>query len=141
MQVRKSEWTPPEGQFAFLDFFTKKCRHDIQKLKFNRNTKFSNLSLEEWAALKNLSKRNDIVVKSADKGGAVVVWRSDLYQKEVLRQLSDTFCAKVQKDLTSTNQKFVKSYSQSRITRHCNYSHHHHPKNFVHLLLARNSQT
>ena len=40
--------------------------------------------------LKNLSKRNDIVVKSADKGGAVVVWRSDLYQKEALRQLSDT---------------------------------------------------
>ena len=74
--VRKSKWTPPEGQFASLDFFTKKCRHDIHKLKFNRNTKFSNLSSEEWAALKNLSKRNDIVVKSADKGGAVVVWRS-----------------------------------------------------------------
>ena len=71
--VRKSKWTPPEGQFASLDFFTKKCRHDIHKLKFNRNTKFSNLSSEEWAALKNLSKRNDIVVKSADKGGAVVV--------------------------------------------------------------------
>ena len=83
--VRKSKWTPPEGQFAFLDFFTKKCCHDIHKLKFNCNTKFSNLSLEEWAALKNLSKRNDIVVKSADKGAAVVVWRSDLYQKEALR--------------------------------------------------------
>ena len=25
--VRKSKWTPPEGQFASLDFFTKKCRH------------------------------------------------------------------------------------------------------------------
>ena len=45
--VRKSKWTPPEGQFASLDFFTKKCRHDIHKLKFNRNTKFSNLSSEE----------------------------------------------------------------------------------------------
>ena len=57
--VRKSKWTPPEGQFASLDFFTKKWRHDIHKLKFNRNTKFSNLSSEEWAALKNLSKRNE----------------------------------------------------------------------------------
>ena len=36
LQVRKSKWTPPEGQFASLDFFTKKCRHDIHKLKFNR---------------------------------------------------------------------------------------------------------
>ena len=78
----------------------------IHKLKFNRNTKFFNLSSEEWAALKNLCKRNDIVVKSADKGGAVVVWWSDLYEKEALRQLSDTsFYAKVKKDLTSTNKK------------------------------------
>ena len=61
-------------------------------------------------ALKNLSKRKDIIVKAADKGGALVVWRADLYQKEALRQLSDTsFYAKVVKDLTSTNQQIVKS--------------------------------
>ena len=61
-------------------------------------------------ALKNLSKRKDIIVKAADKGGALVVWRADLYQKEALRQLSDTsFYAKVDKDLTSTNQQIVKS--------------------------------
>ena len=116
LQVGKSEWTPPEGQFASLDFFTKKCRHDIHKLKFNRNTKFSNLFSEDWVALKNLSKRNDIVVKSANKGGAVVVWRSDLYPKEALRQLSDTsFYAKIQKDLTSKNQKLVKDTIQNLI--------------------------
>ena len=110
LQTRKSKWTPPEGQFASLDFFVKKCRHDINKLNFNRNTKFSNLSSEERAALKNLSKRKDIIVKAADKGGALVVWRADLYQKEALRQLSDTsFYAKVDKDLTSTNQQIVKS--------------------------------
>jgi len=40
--------------------------------------------------LQNLSKRKDIIVKAADKGGALVVWRADLYQKEALRQLSDT---------------------------------------------------
>ena len=91
--------------FASSDFFTKKCRHDIHKLKFNRNTKFSNLSSEEWAALKNLRKRNDIVVKSAD-----------LYKKEALRQLSDTsFYAKIQKNLTSKNQKLVKDTIQNLI--------------------------
>ena len=51
--------------------------------------------------LKSLKKRKDIVMKAADKGGAVVVWRADLYQKEALRQLSDTsFYFKVDKDLT-----------------------------------------
>ena len=60
--------------------------------------------------LKNLSKRKDIIVKAADKGGALVVWWADLYQKEALRQLSDTsFYSKVDKDLTSTNQQIVKS--------------------------------
>ena len=61
-------------------------------------------------ALTNLSKRKDIIVKAANKGGPLVVWRADLYQKEALRQLSDTsFYAKVNKDLTSTNQQIVKS--------------------------------
>ena len=109
LQIRKSKWTPPEGQFSSLDFFLKKCRHDINKLKFNRNTKFSNLSSEEWSALKSL-KNADIVIKAADKGGAVVVWRADLYQKEALRQLSDTsFNAKIDKDLTLINQNIVKN--------------------------------
>ena len=68
-------------------------------------------------ALKNLSKRQDIIIKSADKGGAVVVWRSDLYkEEEALRQLSDTsFYAKVEKDLTSNNQKIVKDTIQNLI--------------------------
>ena len=40
----------------------------------------------------------------------MVAWRADLYQKEALRQLSDTsFYAKDAKDLTSTNQQIVKS--------------------------------
>ena len=69
-------------------------------------------------ALKNLSKRQDIIIKSADKGGAVVVWRSDLYKEEALRQLSDTsFYAKVEKDLTSNNQKVVKDTIQNLIVK------------------------
>ena len=57
-----------------------------------------------------LRKRKDIVIKAADKGGALVVWRTDLYQKEALRQHSDTsFYQKVDKDLTSINQNTVKN--------------------------------
>ena len=48
------------GQFASLEFFIKKCRHDINKLKVNRNTKLSNHSSEDWSALKSLKKRRNI---------------------------------------------------------------------------------
>ena len=37
---------------------------------FNHNIKFFNLSSEERAALENLSKRRDIIVKAAIKDGA-----------------------------------------------------------------------
>ena len=65
-----------------------------------------------------LNKRNDLVIKAADKGGATVVWCTDLYQKEAIRQLSDpTFYNKVNKDVTSANQKIVKDTIQELITK------------------------
>ena len=53
----------------------------------------------------NLEKPNDLVIKTANKDGAIVVWRTDLYQQEAIRQLSDpSLYSKVNKDLTSANQ-------------------------------------
>lgn len=36
-----------------------------------------------------MKKRDDIIIKPVDKGGAVVVWRRDLYIKEVEHQLQN----------------------------------------------------
>ena len=106
------------GQFASIDYFIQKCRHDIHKLKPNCNAKLSNLSEEEWTALIYLKNRNDLVIKAADRGGATVVWRTDLYQQEAIRQVSDpTSYTKVNKDLTSANQKIVKYSIQELITK------------------------
>ena len=114
INVWKSNWTPPEGQFTSVDFFVQKSRYDIQKLKFNHFTKCSNLSTEEWAALKNLNKRRDIIIKPADKGGAVVVWRSDLYQQEAFRQLSNkSFYASGQRPHPNQPKTCQKKYSRS----------------------------
>ena len=33
LTAKKSKWTPPEGQFASIDYFSKKCCHDVHKLK------------------------------------------------------------------------------------------------------------
>ena len=74
--------------------------------------------IEEWTALINLQNRNNLVIKAAGKGGATVVWRTDLYQQEAIRQLSDqTFYTKVNKDLTAANQKIVKDTIQELITK------------------------
>ena len=38
LTAKKSKWTPPEGQFASVDYFIKKCRHLVHKLKSNCNS-------------------------------------------------------------------------------------------------------
>ena len=43
----------------------------------------------EGLAFKSLRCRNSYVIKPEDKGGAVFVWRADLYRQETLRQLND----------------------------------------------------
>ena len=50
----------------------------------------SNTSSEDRNAIKGLQEIKDIVIKPADKGGAIVVWRRDLYFQEALRQISNT---------------------------------------------------
>ena len=44
----------------------------------------------ERAALLQLIKRKDIVIKPADKGGAVVVWSTPLHIAEAKSQRSDS---------------------------------------------------
>lgn len=56
-----------------------------------------NLSAEEIKALGELSRRQDIVIKPADKGSAVVIMDRPDYVQEGLRQLGDViFYSKLQ---------------------------------------------
>ena len=105
---KKSSWSPPEGQFGSLDLFIRQCRHEIDQLPKFRPKRPSNLTPLEFEALKSLRGRIDIVIKPADKGGALVVWKADLYCNEAHRQLNDTsFCRRVDEDLTSHHQSIV----------------------------------
>ncbi|KAK2563192.1 hypothetical protein P5673_013544 [Acropora cervicornis] len=49
----------------------------------------TNLSPSEKQALLHLTKRDDIIIKPVDKGGAVIVLSRPLYDAEAHRQLSD----------------------------------------------------
>ena len=81
----KSGWTPPDGRFSSLDLYIDTCRDQISKINFRSKLNYSNLTSAELTAIKNLRKRKDIVIKQADKGGCVVVWRRDLYLKGEFR--------------------------------------------------------
>ena len=60
-------------------------RHGIQILQ----NKYNNLTREEWSALYDLKDDKNIVIQSADKGSAFVVWDRDDYIKEAEKQLGD----------------------------------------------------
>ena len=63
---------------------------DIVYLKRNKSRpSYNTLAQVEKEPLKNLLKRDDIIIKPADKGGAVVVWSRPLHIQEALRHLSD----------------------------------------------------
>ena len=68
--------------------YINKCLTEIRNLKFVPSKKF-NLTPDESAALINLQKRDDSVIKPADKGGAVVVWDRKLYIEEAYKQLDN----------------------------------------------------
>ena len=56
------------------------------------------------------------MIRQADKGGAFVVWRTDLYIAEANRQLTDEqFCKKILSDATQSSQQEVKTFITTAI--------------------------
>ena len=70
-----------------------------------------NLSYDELQASRKLKNRTDVVIRQADKGGAFVAWRTDLYIAEANRQLANNrFYEKIPSDATQSSQQEVKSF-------------------------------
>jgi hypothetical protein len=73
-------WTPPPGQNVQLERFINCVVHDASEFKHPGNG--TNLTPSEIAALKSLKSNKDIIIKPADKGGAIVIWGKAQYRKE-----------------------------------------------------------
>ena len=69
--------------------FLSRVEKELFSDEMNDSTQ-SNLSGEEWTALRNLTDDRSIVIKGADKGSSVAVWDRDGYLQEASRQLRDT---------------------------------------------------
>ena len=101
-----SSWTPSDVHPSINNFISH-CKEDIDNI--NSKKIHTNITKSEYAALEKLKKNDDIVIKKADKGGAVVVWGKDLYILEGIRQLSNKeFYEELRTDNTNENNERVK---------------------------------
>ncbi|KAM4034361.1 rho GTPase-activating protein 19 [Anomaloglossus baeobatrachus] len=66
---------------------TSSVSEDLRNLK--RSTVGHNLPLRHKKAIEELKSLEGIVIKPADKGGNVVIWPTDMYEREAFRQLRD----------------------------------------------------
>ena len=121
LKPKTSSWTPPEGQHPSLDVFISKCRIDINNILNNHITSIhSNTSSEDRNAIKRLQERKYIVIKQADKGGAIVVWRLDLYFQEAILQISNTdFYYPIENDPTPHQQDIIPATVAEIISEKC----------------------
>ena len=82
----------------------------MSALDFKARTQHSNLSPTKRTALLQLSKRSDIFIKPADKGGAVFIWSCPLYITKANRQLSNVrFYEHLDCDPIEENQHLVET--------------------------------
>ena len=88
-------------------------------MKQSRKPKFSNLSDSQKLALDNLKTNNDLTIKPADKGGAVVLQNTSDYIDECYRQLKDTtFYKQIDNDPTSKYNNLIKSTLSKAVKNH-----------------------
>ena len=84
----KSSWKTPKGNHNLEMFLSNKVEQDLFKT-IGTPTRYSNLSSNEWKAIRSLVDDRRIAIKMADKSSAVVVWDRIHYTKEAQNQLKD----------------------------------------------------
>ena len=120
----KSNWKHPPGHPG-LELFLSQLEKEIFNGLLNDSISIpSNMSKEEWEALRGLADDRSIVIKQADKGSCVVVWCRDDYIKEANKQLEAktvnkdiNFKETILSDLVDKSNRIFKSlYTHKFIT-------------------------
>ena len=107
-------WTLPAAQDFNLDNYRKLTQQEILT-QLNKEPKYSqfNLTKKERKAIKSLPTNSDIIIKPADKGGAIVIQDKCNYIAECQCQLSnETHYKKLPYDPTQElNNKILRTLS------------------------------
>ena len=78
----------PRNKDAAIELYLSSLEEKLMKVEVPKD-KFNNLTNSERKALYDLKNDKSIVIKSAGKGSAVVVWDKEDYIKEAEKQLGD----------------------------------------------------
>ncbi|XP_075462923.1 uncharacterized protein LOC142498600 [Ascaphus truei] len=108
-----SVFDPQFSKGPFLTTFENLVIRDLRILAEGyslTNVGKHNLNYKEKQALLSLQKNSRIVIKNADKGGAVVVQSRAAYLKEAYRQLGDATTYSALPD--DPTERFLKSYKE-----------------------------
>ena len=104
---KKTKWEPHSNHHT-VNTFCESFSNELLSTDDRQARNFQNLSKLELAALEELTKRNDIIITKADKGGAIVIQDVEKYIKEANRQLHNKeYYKKVNKDLTNMHNTHV----------------------------------
>ena len=75
----------PHNKDAAIEIYMSSLEEELMKLEIPKG-KYNNLTCKERQALHNLKNNNNIVIKGADKGSAVVTWDREDYIKEAIKK-------------------------------------------------------
>lgn len=119
-----STWTPPLSRLSsatkiaierinkdVLNIISHRVRRNAKGLILDASPRdANNLSHDELRALHTLSRDRNVIIKPADKGGAVVIMNRDAYAREARRQLyNEKYYQRIPKPLASDTIIKIKS--------------------------------
>lgn len=91
LRKNKSKKEPPNIKNDAMNICVKNLKKVAREvITSEERRKRSNLKFNEFRALKELSGNENLVIKSADKGGAVIVMNTEFYRSKMLMMLQDT---------------------------------------------------
>ena len=81
----KSDFIPPKGRNNNLDKFVNAVKSFPVEQHSKRPNFKKNLNKTEWDAITNIKNDENIIIKEADKGSAVVIMDREYYKSLCLR--------------------------------------------------------
>ena len=105
----KSSFEPPNQRNQELD----EIIDEIKNIKIEKRNPKDNLSKAERNALKELKENKDIIIKEADKGGAIVTMRKDQYRKMGMKHLdSKAYESVADKNIDKKVMQKIEEYTE-----------------------------
>ena len=119
---KKSSWCRDKNRDLFLEAYASALEEKIFRESNLKEKCDRNLTKKEQKALEDLRSYDDIVIKQADKGSAVVVMDKERYIAEATRQLGDSAVyVSLETDPTGfmiekVNERLNKAYGNGQIS-------------------------